>query len=217
MKRYSEEVISQIISEYINGQPLSKLAVEYNIDYSTIKNWLIKRNVADNGTGRFSQKYEINDDYAEIYIKSKGDYVKAMIDIEDVDRCKGVGIWSITKAGYVVNCKSGIYLHRFIMNCPNDMEVDHKNHNLLDNRKSELRIATSSQQKMNTHIRKDNTSGYRGIYYDKGKNKWAVSLQNEGKRIMKRFENIEDAVLFRDNVINETRKEFALKEGDYDN
>lgn len=214
MNKYSEELIAQIISEYIDGQSLNRLAIKYNIHYSTIKHWLIKRNIPENNTSRFYQHYEIKDGYAEIYIKSNGGYVKALIDTEDVEKCKAIGIWSITKDGYVVNCKTKIYLHRFVMDCPDNKEVDHIYHNLLDNRKSQLRLATSSQQKMNTHIRKDNKSGYRGVYYDKQRGTWNVHLKNGNQRICKRFKNFDDAVNFCEEKKVEIQKEFQYKEGD---
>lgn len=215
MNKYSEELINQIIGEYIDGQSLNGLAIKYNIPYATIKHWLIKRNVPENNTGRFNQQYEIRDGYAEIYIKSNGGYVKAIIDIEDVERCKSIGIWTLAKNGYIHNCKTGIYLHRFVMDCPDDMEVDHIHHNLMDNRKSQLRLATSSQQKMNTHIRKDNKSGCRGVYYDKERDTWNVHLKNGSRRICKRFKILEDAIDFCKKKRAELQGEFEYKEGDY--
>ena len=211
---YAKNFIEKIILEYKGGKSISQLVDEYGVYDTTIKMWLKKNNVPNNGTGRFSQKYEIVDDHAEIYIKSKGSYVKALIDIEDVDRCRNVGIWSITKAGYVVNCKNGIYLHRFIMNCPDGMEVDHIHHNLLDNRKTELRLATSSQQKMNTHIRKDNKTGHRGVYYDKERDTWNVHLKDGDKRITKRFKCLNDAIIFSERKIEEIQNEFRYRKDD---
>lgn len=212
MHKYSEEKISAVINEYVNGKSINELSTDYNIHKDTIRKWLLRRNIPNNGTGRFHQKYLIHDDYAEIYIKSNGSYVKALIDIEDIEKCKNVGIWSISKNGYVVNCKSGIYLHRFVMNCPDNIEVDHEFHNTLDNRKSRLRLATSSQQKMNTHIRKDNKSGHRGVYYDKQRNTWNVHLKSGNHRIAKRFKEYNDAVLFCEEKLKEIQGDFRYKE-----
>ena len=210
MNKYSQEIKDTIREEYIGGQSISGLATKYNIPYATIKDWIKK--LPSNGTGRFYQRYEIKEDYAEIYIKNKNSYVIALIDIEDVDRCKKLGIWSLAKNGYITNCKTGVYLHRFVMNCPDNLEIDHIYHNLLDNRKSKLRESTSSEQKMNTKLRKDNTSGHRGVYYDKSRNTWNVHLKKDNLRIAKRFSSYEDAVEFCKEKIKELQGEFQYKE-----
>jgi hypothetical protein len=57
-------------------------------------------------------------------------------------------------------------LHRFVMNCPKGMEVDHINHNKLDNRKENLRICTRSENGKN--LRKTpghGTSQFKGVQY----------------------------------------------------
>ena len=162
---------------------------------------------------RFYQKYELieDDDIAYIYIKSKGETLKCIIDLEDVDKCKEIGIWSITKDGYIINCATGIYLHRLVMNCPKDKEVDHIYHNLLDNRKSQLRIATSSQQKMNTKRRVDNSSGNRGIYYDKSTGTWNININFLNQHFRKRFKNKENAIKMRDEIYKKGFGEYMYK------
>ena len=52
-----------------------------------------------------------------------------------------------------------VYLHREIINAPNAIDVDHINGDPLDNRKSNLRLATTSQNRANSNLRKDNKSG----------------------------------------------------------
>lgn len=212
MAKYSEDIVLEVINEYKNGKPLNHISKDRNIDYTTIKKWLKKYKVLENGTGRFCQKYECVGDYTKIHIKSNGGFIFALIDNEDVDRCKSVGIWSITKAGYVVNCKTGTYLHRFIMNCPKELEVDHVFHDQLDNRKSNLRISNSSQQKMNQKTRIDNKSGHRGVYFDKERNKWAAGIKKGNKRVFKRFDTYEDAVNFVEIEQEKMFKEFKYKE-----
>lgn len=162
---------------------------------------------------RFSQQYEEDkiNNIAYIPIKSNGQILKCLIDLEDEDRCKEIGIWSITKDGYVINCKSGTYLHRFIMNCPDNLEVDHIYHNLLDNRKSQLRIADRSGQSMNTKRRKDNTSGNRGIYYDKDRDTWNININFSGKHYRKRFKNKEDAIKMRNKIYEKGFGEYRYK------
>lgn len=168
---------------------------KYSITHSQLSKLIERNNIPRR---RFTQKYEIVDDHCEIYIKKNNGFVKCLIDIEDAEKCKSVGIWSLTKSGYVVNCKNKIYLHRFVMDCPDDTEVDHKFHNLLDNRKSQLRFADSSQQKFNTKTRIDNKSGHRGISWATGRKKWFVNISCRGKRITKRFDDYQEACDFVD-------------------
>ena len=54
--------------------------------------------------------------------------------------------------------------------------VDHINHDLKDNRKANLRICTNQQNQMNRSISKNNTSGYKGVSFDKTKNKWFAQV-----------------------------------------
>ena len=75
------------------------------------------------------------EDYAEIvlYDKEGNEVAKALIDLDDVKIVKQHK-WYLKSTGYAHNDKVG-KLHRFIMNCPDDLVVDHINHNRLDNRK----------------------------------------------------------------------------------
>ena len=71
--------------------------------------------------------------------------------------------------------------------------VDHINHNVKDNRKSNLRIVTNNQNQMNAKLRKNNTSSCTGVY--KIKNKWVANIQINKKRIqLGTFTCFEDAV-----------------------
>jgi len=62
-------------------------------------------------------------------------------------------------------------------------EVDHKNRVRDDNRWSNLREANHSQNHANCDIRSDNTSGYKGVQFDKQKNKFLAQAYKDGKRV----------------------------------
>ena len=82
---------------------------------------------------------------------SKGKY--ALVDDKDYDQLSKVS-WHFNDLyatrGLVSDGKlKTIYLHRFIANTPKGMETDHINQNKLDNRRENLRICTSSQNRTN--------------------------------------------------------------------
>jgi hypothetical protein len=76
-------------------------------------------------------------------------------------------------------------MHRLITNAPDGMDVDHINHNGLDNRKSNLRICTRSQNICNTKKRltKKSTSKYKGVHWHTGGNKWQARLFYQKKQM----------------------------------
>jgi hypothetical protein len=59
-------------------------------------------------------------------------------------------------------------------------EIDHINGNKLDNRICNLRLATRAENQRNVKLRKDNTSGYKGVCLDKSKNKWKAQASIAG-------------------------------------
>ena len=75
------------------------------------------------------------------------------------------------------------YMHKIIMNAPSNMQVDHTSHDTLNNRKKNLRICMISQNSMNRLPRKNTSSRYKGIIWDKRHKKWASRITINGKRI----------------------------------
>lgn len=91
-----------------------------------------------------------------------------------------------------------------------DGELDHINNNRIDNRISNLRPATPSQNKWNLTRPSHNTSGQKGISWDKRSNKWLVCLQKHGiRKHIGLFSCMEDAVLARDAAVNKWHGEFG--------
>jgi hypothetical protein len=63
---------------------------------------------------------------------------------------------------------------------PGDLSLDHINRKKDDNRIENLRLATGRQQNGNQSLQVDNTSGFRGVSYNKKNNKWLAKLQIAG-------------------------------------
>ena len=70
-----------------------------------------------------------------------------------------------------------MHMARVIMNAQKGEYVDHRDHNTLDNQRSNLRVCTNSQNSMNRGPTKSNTSGYKGVVWDKSTNKWHARIQ----------------------------------------
>ena len=88
----------------------------------------------------------------------------------------GDNFWCADRHGYVTN-GSKKHLHCLIVDCPEGMTIDHINCNPLDNRKSNLRICTLSENCCNKKKSKRNTSGYKGVTWHKRHKKWYVSIR----------------------------------------
>lgn len=74
-----------------------------------------------------------------------------------------------------------VRLHRFILNLPSE-EVDHKNHDTLDNRRDNLRIATRSQNSRNKPSLIGSSSKYKGVCWHAAKSKWIAHITFDGKQ-----------------------------------
>ncbi len=103
-----------------------------------------------------------------------------------------------------------ILIHRFIMNPPEAMVVDHINHNGLDNRRSNLRICTKEQ---NARNRKPNTSRngkYKGVHFDKTRNKFKATIKCQEKSLsIGYYKNEIEAAKEYDKKAKHLFKEFA--------
>lgn len=88
----------------------------------------------------------------DIYDKNSEVIARTVFDTEDLDKVKDIK-WALNSAGYVYssttyfNGTKGVLMHSLILGT-SDI-IDHINHNILNNRKSNLRVATSSQNGMN--------------------------------------------------------------------
>lgn len=123
---------------------------------------------------------------------------KAMVDDEDFERvnaykwCYNQGY--ATRSERINGKQKAILMHRFIMNTPDDMDTDHEDLKPLNNQKYNLRICTRRQNQGNIGLRKDNTTGYKGVCWNKVVKKWqAYIYHNKKYKNLGYFVNIEDA------------------------
>lgn len=134
--------------------------------------------------------------------------VEFMIDTEDID-VLGNSLWCYNHHGYIKNNKG--MLHRAVMRAkPNEL-VDHKDHNKADCRKSNLRMATKTQNGQNMRIHPTNTSGYKGVIWNKKNKKWMAFIIINGKSTyLKSFTDKKQAAAAYNKAAIENFGEFAL-------
>lgn len=155
--------------------------------------------------------YKIMDDYVIIYLRTRKDKIfECYIDLEDFDLVKDK-YWYPSYAkdvnGYYAKHTEYLglyngkpkykmhYMHRIIINAPKGKRVDHKDHNTLDNRKSNLRFKNCSDNGKNRKSKnKNNKSGYRNVSWNKKAGQWAVQLIVNGKNtLLKMFNDVHEA------------------------
>ena len=61
-------------------------------------------------------------------------------------------------------------------------EIDHADGNKLNNRIENLRPSTKSENCCNRHMRSDNKSGFKGVYWHKDSGKWRAEIGFRGKK-----------------------------------
>lgn len=111
---------------------------------------------------------------------------RVLIDNEDVEKCKKY-TWFIWKSGYgTFYCstawkypeKKSLPIHRYVMDTPDGLVVDHINFNPLDNRKENLRNGTHGLNASNRNgALKNNKLGVRNVMLCKKTGKYLVYVK----------------------------------------
>ena len=102
-----------------------------------------------------------------------------------------------------------ILIHRFILNAPTEMQVDHINHDVFDNRRENLRICTSQQNAWNRKSKK-NESGYIGVS-KYGKDRYKARINDGQKQVyLGLFNDLISAAKAYDKKAKELRGDFAV-------
>lgn len=125
--------------------------------------------------------------------------------------------WRTTEKGYAAASilidgkRQNVRMHRLIMGLPNGdpRKVDHINGNRLDNRRSNLRICTAAENNRNARIGNTNTSGLKGVHWDKINQVWRAQIHVNGRnRTLGRFKDQEQARQAYEKAAKELHGEF---------
>lgn len=115
---------------------------------------------------------------------------EAIIDVADILLVHGRNWHAVIEGKMLYACRNApiingkwggrLRLHRVIMNAPNQFQVDHINCDGLDNRRSNLRIVTASQNQCNKRKPSMTTSMYKGVAWNKNAKKWQSAITING-------------------------------------
>ena len=112
----------------------------------------------------------------------------AIVDAEDFDRLSSYK-WCAVKGRRNWYAKTlrlngmPLAMHRLILGAQKGLVVDHRDHNGLNNRKTNLRLCTKRQNDHNRRPRAGKTSRYKGVYWNKGAKKFVAQIYIKGKKI----------------------------------
>lgn len=114
-----------------------------------------------------------------------------LIDAVDRDLLnrRWYAVWDDHSKTFYVKSGGQVRLHRVILErvlgrplATNELP-DHINHDGLDNRRCNLRLATRSQNAINTRLTTRNTSGFKGVYWHKPSKKYRATIKVNDRRI----------------------------------
>lgn len=121
--------------------------------------------------------------------------------------------WYLSHSGYAYARPKNatIFFHKVVKGIAG--EIDHINHNRLDNRKSNLRPCTRQQNIWNSSISSRNKSGFKGVHWRKTDKRWCVEIHitsgTKKLRIQRLFRTREEAALGYNKMAKEYYGEFA--------
>jgi hypothetical protein len=148
--------------------------------------------------------YDLTGEYGVGYTSKNEPFY---FDLEDYEKIKDE-YWYYDKDQYVVTGEKKMHRVIFGLTDPK-IQVDHIHFKNYDNRKSELRVCSNTQNNWNKRITSKNSSGVIGVGWESDRSKWRSTLHSNYLHLVKRFDTFQEAVIQRLLWEKEHFKEFA--------
>jgi hypothetical protein len=154
--------------------------------------------------------YEIRGETVVLFLKRRnGNHIEALVDVADLPKVQSFpGVWyaNWNKRGRMFRVKGTtrkysemgrkmVYFSRFLLDAPKGLEVDHINHDPLDNRRRNLRLVDRGGNGQNRRgATKRSKTGIRGVFWCKEQGKWRAQIEiNHRTCHIGYFDNLADA------------------------
>lgn len=158
----------------------------------------------------------------KIYLSGKlGEGKFTLVDDENYDELNNY-IWNLSNWGYVKRgwrsddgksrLRDTIFMHRQVMQLcsTSKMQIDHINHDPLDNRKCNLRICNNRENHWNVKPHQDSLSKYKGVSFNKKDKKWTAHICVDGKdKNLGNFDCEKEAARIYNKMAKKLHKEYA--------
>lgn len=188
-----EDWVALLNSARERGISARQLSEESGVNYNSIRTaqhklgicLKVTRKLIDRGDGTFA-----------VPLSNDGELF-AIIDATDAE---WVSKWNWSLIGhspgyarrYCPDGKFSIFMHVEMLKPGRRLTVDHINHDTLDNRRCNLRVATRAQQSQNTRVAKNNKLGVKGVAAEGSRYAACITITGKRKRLGT-FDTIEDA------------------------
>lgn len=143
-------------------------------------------------------RYEVRGEATAILLNRKnGEVLETLIDTADLEKVKQFpntwcASWASSTQSYYCYGKlvmpdgqrKSILLHRWISNCPDNVQIDHFDNDTLNNRRMEnLRFTLHEENHQNrSGAQRNSKSGIRGVSWHKHRRKWQALINVKGDR-----------------------------------
>ena len=153
-------------------------------------------------------------DYGKCYFNNSDEYF--LFDTVDLDIVSSY-TWRKSNRYASTNVKNDdgtithTFFHRLVMKKHygdiTEYDVDHKNHNTLDNRLINIRLCTRSNNQLNRKFDRSNT-GIRNISYISSTDNYRFSIKYNNISYQKSFNSIDDAISYKNDFLYDHQNEF---------